>query len=108
MRISDWSSDVCSSDLVLPTHSEKRSEQGTDRRFRLFTSSIALVISVPRKTANAYIELSTDSKLDLRFLRTNMLVAPIIKDGCISSRSEESRVGKQCVSTCKSRCSTYH
>src|SRR3546814_16740631 len=26
----------------------------------------------------------------------------------ISSRSEERRVGKECVSTCRSRCSPYH
>src|SRR3546814_4321335 len=30
------------------------------------------------------------------------------EDGLIDSRSEESRVGKECVSTCRSRWSPYH
>src|SRR3546814_17172616 len=31
-----------------------------------------------------------------------------IQNGMLSTRSEESRVGKECVSTCRSRWSPYH
>src|SRR3546814_1340097 len=63
MRISDWSSDVCSSDLV------------STRRGRT---------SMPRRR-----------RLKKKGRRTR-------------SRSEERRVGKECVSTCRSRWSPYH
>src|SRR3546814_4856572 len=63
MRISDWSSDVCSSDL----------------KSGLGNSSI---ISAMRLRGGAC---------------TNVL-----------KRSEERRVGKECVSTCRSRWSPYH
>src|SRR3546814_9937649 len=62
MRISDWSSDVCSSDL--PADRESR--------------------SVHRP--------------------------PVAREGAgfLRARSEERRVGKECVSTCRSRWSPYH
>src|SRR3546814_20602184 len=34
--------------------------------------------------------------------------APIVGSGLITLRSEERRVGKECVSTCRSRWSPYH
>src|SRR3546814_9989249 len=73
MRISDWSSDVCSSDLA-----ERPQRQG-----RVHDSM----------TDFRTVELS-DPGIDptgLRFMR-----------------SEERRVGKECVSTCRSRWSPYH
>src|SRR3546814_12408260 len=36
------------------------------------------------------------------------VVAAFRRDHLRSSRSEERRVGKECVSTCRSRCSTSH
>src|SRR3546814_8404349 len=69
MRISDWSSDVCSSDLLSPPPSPTISCCRRPRRSRL---------TRPRKPARATI------------------------------RSEERRVGKECVSTCRSRWSPYH
>src|SRR3546814_2385926 len=62
MRISDWSSDVCSSDLLQPTQIMTDTGAYSDVVFGLF-----------------------------RLLR-----------------SEERRVGKECVSTCRSRWSPYH
>src|SRR3546814_3124994 len=81
MRISDWSSDVCSSDLfgaVLLPMMAKAQSQGREaggRRFVAVTSYLAL------------------------------LAAPVVAFG---GRSEERRVGKECVSTCRSRRSSYH
>src|SRR3546814_10762508 len=36
MRISDWSSDVCSSDLLQPTHQGRRAASGARAGLRLF------------------------------------------------------------------------
>src|SRR3546814_8451975 len=73
MRISDWSSDVCSSDLA---------EQG--QRALVVASGMQLVIDIePFQQA-----------MEVRQLRHH--------------RSEERRVGKECVSTCRSRWSPYH
>src|SRR3546814_1228762 len=69
MRISDWSSDVCSSDL--------------HRRFK-------------RKLWR---------KPLLHFLDARHTARLVIDNG---ERSEERRVGKECVSTCRSRWSPYH
>src|SRR3546814_7808629 len=65
MRISDWSSDVCSSDL----------------RY----SMAALVRYLRRRRPAAMLSTSAQA-----------------------NRSEERRVGKECVSTCRSRWSPYH
>src|SRR3546814_10939261 len=98
MRISDWSSDVCSSDLedsavfaidvglapgvfVTPTDDLK------------VVGSVLQAKFVDRRhpVANGY-----DSD-DLAVYSAEGL-----------SRSEERRVGKECVSTCRSRWSPYH
>src|SRR3546814_7892698 len=67
MRISDWSSDVCSSDLVLQLSIRAKDE-----------ADVAQVMDEYQATASS------------------------------SGRSEERRVGKECVSTCRSRWSPYH
>src|SRR3546814_15711630 len=73
MRISDWSSDVCSSDLLSAELTE------TGERFE--------GILPPAAPGPAFA------------LRKRAI-------GVI--RSEERRVGKECVSTCRSRWSPYH
>src|SRR3546814_13242514 len=97
MRISDWSSDVCSSDLV--------KQDG-------FT-----IQGLAGKTPDegTFDKLRTD--IDERI---NGLIETFLKHGgqnfgllmgaenAISARSEERRVGKECVSTCRSRWSPYH
>src|SRR3546814_7880876 len=79
MRISDWSSDVCSSDLGVGTH-----ERGADAVHRALVGGGVGIVAI---------EIG---KLELlgRFLSCR--------------RSEERRVGKECVSTCRSRWSPYH
>src|SRR3546814_3137398 len=80
MRISDWSSDVCSSDLFVvarkdrgrPRHQIEQALGGDDSRFEG-------VIAAGDEAAR---------QRDIR--------------------SEERRVGKECVSTCRSRWSPYH
>src|SRR3546814_15363393 len=95
MRISDWSSDVCSSDL--------------------FTGSILMQKLPEAKTAIKYIEQekrNTRSPAISQSMNTTALKKPFSPGSTapriIMSRSEERRVGKECVSTCRSRWSRVH
>src|SRR3546814_19355384 len=83
MRISDWSSDVCSSDLVTP------STGCCGRRVRARMCQ-------PAATARRSVARPTKP------------VAPVLARMGGIIRSEERRVGKECVSTCRSRWSPYH
>src|SRR3546814_15820391 len=79
MRISDWSSDVCSSDLT-----NRVADSNAD--------------TTPDTHASAQIRTGSMSP-----------VTVIPKVGLLpATRSEERRVGKECVSTCRSRWSPYH
>src|SRR3546814_9825047 len=92
MRISDWSSDVCSSDLVNgrkwkgdeidPDAETRRQAERLARRILGWTPVVVNGQDFPYSRANA--------------------VALMLE------RSEERRVGKECVSTCRSRWSPEH
>src|SRR3546814_1688294 len=83
MRISDWSSDVCSSDLRqrfgFRLHLRRRTELGKQR-------------------------------IKLRHVAALEIIHRIVQGvrAQLQTRSEERRVGKECVSTCRSRWSPYH
>src|SRR3546814_9297860 len=84
MRISDWSSDVCSSDLSIAAggttssgRRPRRTRRGTGEIFK-HPGPPPLLARLPRSGSPA------------------------------RGRSEERRVGKECVSTCRSRWSPYH
>src|SRR3546814_2969315 len=89
MRISDWSSDVCSSDLVGGRRAFRRQhgghrEDAGDRLDRLL-----------RRLAQGFqpgpaLRLHLDGEQDVPLAH-------------LQARSEERRVGKECVSTCRSR-----
>src|SRR3546814_8144848 len=83
MRISDWSSDVCSSDL---------GEEGAERT-RVGDREGAVGDVVRR---------------ELLPPGSGRQVADLTCDRSHPLRSEERRVGKECVSTCRSRWSPYH
>src|SRR3546814_13078442 len=97
MRISDWSSDVCSSDLVITRLAKLRSlfviAQGTVfalRDRRVSPEEVGRILNVD------YVVSGSLSRRGKRITVT------------IELRSEERRVGKECVSTCKSRWSPYN
>src|SRR3546814_7436039 len=93
-RISDWSSDVCSSDLAVIDRDHRHIE--LPRRL----GAIGIVgVEVADHPAAAMIEDHHRPRLAAR-------VAVIDADRNV--RSEERRVGKECVSTCRSRWSPYH
>src|SRR3546814_1119366 len=91
MRISDWSSDVCSSDL--------RTGVPVGERMR------ALDIKVRQGLANR--EKVPKQRQSALLRQGESISGPALGDPR-KSRSEERRVGKECVSTCRSRWSRYH
>src|SRR3546814_16446407 len=78
MRISDWSSDVCSSDLLQ----------------RRVNEIVAMVLTAGQRARVAPQEWQ--------------MSADFFTQAHPDARSEERRVGKECVSTCRSRWSPYH
>src|SRR3546814_12134242 len=96
MRISDWSSDVCSSDLM-----DFASEAAIVAEFHKFVASGQLyrgskpvMWSPVERTALADAEVEYHDHM-----------SPTV---WVKFRSEERRVGKACVSTCRSRWSPNH
>src|SRR3546814_20887438 len=99
MRISDWSSDVCSSDLQVGRIMIGDRDLGRDVVERLVIGE-ALAVGEGRAPVFGDVE----QRRCLGFVR----VPRAAGDLELVDRSEERRVGKECVSTCRSRWSTYH
>src|SRR3546814_12449636 len=99
MRISDWSSDVCSSDLNADEVIEKAfSFCAAGEPVNSIAATLAQWMSPDRKTTFC-------TPFLMMVLSTARRV--VGKEGQESLRSEERRVGKECVSTCRSRWSPY-
>src|SRR3546814_15112168 len=93
MRISDWSSDVCSSDLLLvPGGMNARVVAETQLKSLAGSSGSAAIQSI---SGFSTIEFTTGLSGDLS------LAFDVI--GELRASSEERRVGKECVGTCRSR-----
>src|SRR3546814_11574229 len=98
MRISDWSSDVCSSDLT----TDERLHPLESRRGRDHCPSHWKGrVSVRR------ISRFVDSFGGIPSRCSNGIVYPRVSVNLSVRRSEERRVGKECVSTGRSRWSPY-
>src|SRR3546814_11927501 len=103
MRISDWSSDVCSSDLSAG---------------RYFMGFVDVLLEILRPTGGRFADETAPKPLpmpvDLRPVleRIEKLMPGLRGRPRLSMiatyRSEARRVGKECVSTCRSRWSPYH
>src|SRR3546814_13187247 len=102
MRISDWSSDVCSSDLgQVGVHGD-----GSDLAIVSYGNGYYLSRQAEKILADDGVKARV---IDLRWL------GPVDEDALLAAvggaqrllivdeRSEERRVGKECVSTCRSR-----
>src|SRR3546814_18588661 len=94
MRISDWSSDVCSSDLLL-----LRIEIELLVHQNMQMPGIGIGLEQPLPRANGH---QRDEKCD----KGNGAITNDTGHQSASS-SDERRVGKECVSTCRSRWSPY-
>src|SRR3546814_14667762 len=98
MRISDWSSDVCSSDLV--TCCAKRREGGVDVDRTAAGARPVAGELLQRITVVGVVCVVHLQRLDQANAHVNAAAG-------VGLRSEERRVGRECVSTCRSRWSTY-
>src|SRR3546814_12885283 len=102
MRISDWSSDVCSSDL----------------KITLWAADLPFAVVIPVLfRGHRYAATSTKNRSSAHLKQWlyrglpsyQALDKKISRWLCARSyRSAERRVGKECVSTCRSRWSPYH
>src|SRR3546814_14831141 len=108
MRISDWSSDVCSSDLPRLLSAQeaelRRCPRLHDEEQRVRASRQTLMQEAA-KWGYTRVRLDQSGSAQWLFASWNAEQAVTREKRC---RSEESRVGKECVSTCRSRWSTYH
>src|SRR3546814_14751270 len=98
MRISDWSSDVCSSDLIVSmgtaTPPDEWLQQDWDEWVLVLTGTAGVTL---------------DGEPVYRLRRGDSLLIPAGQRHRVEwTRSEERRVGKECVSTGRSRWSPYH
>src|SRR3546814_11411084 len=102
MRISDWSSDVCSSDLT--------------EKSAIWPMRGPVSGSTPDPPWPRPIEVIEGPLMDGMnvvgdlFGSGKMFLPQVVKSARVmkKARSEERRVGKECVSTCRSRWSPYH
>src|SRR3546814_18542225 len=100
MRISDWSSDVCSSDLIVALIAVRLGFTWAyhDPLFAVIEATLATIcVGTLVRAAPSFME-----------------ARPLVRLGDVSYsvyilhfRSEERRVGKECVSTCRSRWSPF-
>src|SRR3546814_1435468 len=91
MRISDWSSDVCSSDLIT------------------VAAGVAIAIPAVAHGVARINRLAVDQNQRVFGAHAaDVDLAAVAARPAGAVRSEERRVGKECVSTCSSRWSPYH
>src|SRR3546814_13161554 len=118
MRISDWSSDVCSSDLplvLIDTRPANRGLAGACARAQKRRCSMSRDQAIVMRYDSP--DEGGDSR-DIVYLhgrgsteREAGFALSLFGNANVRAyrgRSEERRVGKECVSTCRSRWSPYH
>src|SRR3546814_19286247 len=100
MRISDWSSDVCSSDLPAPVfdffNTQILKQTGLYLQDQVDFGEVASLVLGIRRDRYTKQDAGAPREVTSRTTKRAGL------------RSEERRVGKECVSTCRSRWSPYH
>src|SRR3546814_13485031 len=102
MRISDWSSDVCSSDLLFIDEQQMVHPVFVEiKAFSLDTVGLGAVrqqANIAARAEAAALGMIDDDSADALILSP---LKQVLVNGC--HLSEERRVGKECVSTCRSR-----
>src|SRR3546814_11150396 len=100
MRISDWSSDVCSSDL----RGAASDGPGDAEDVGAVIGSVKGDAGKQQTTLPPLQEVAVPQLPPVTYTRRDYSRIQLLLD----ERSEERRVGKECVSTCRSRWSPYH
>src|SRR3546814_12896952 len=130
MRISDWSSDVCSSDLRRLRLRGRQIMMDVERivfgnrkfvskplagviddRVEALQLAFPLALDLPDEGCSGSSEIvDQENMFELLIIGValNDLLAKVLPLFVVNVRSEERRVGKECVSTCRSRWSPYH
>src|SRR3546814_13604039 len=119
MRISDWSSDVCSSDLVASIVSAHPLVRAAllqrRRRFARQPGGAVLdgrdigTVIAPEAEVKLFVKATPTIRARRRHAELQAHGGTQRFDRVLADiRSEERRVGKECVSTCSSRWSPYH
>src|SRR3546814_11039094 len=124
MRISDWSSDVCSSDLVEWISAiDYNVDEGRHSRFfkaaqkiwpaieaeKLVPAYCGIRPKIASESGNADFIISGPAEhgleglINLFGIESPGLTASLAIARRVGARSDERRVGKECVSTCRSR-----
>src|SRR3546814_18324389 len=99
MRISDWSSDVCSSDLYITPDAIGATLDAAMQQTAAGDAATIPLVSSNSPALFSYFEDGEDG--------VGAFALPATDDP-EETRSEERRVGKECVSKCRSRWSPYH
>src|SRR3546814_11699756 len=104
MRISDWSSDVCSSDLAAAALRVLVKRRGLGR-----VGGLGLAERQEQQAEEGDQSKHGGVPFVVRFeVRGARISTPPRRGGSGPGRSEERRVGKECVRTGRSRWSPYH
>src|SRR3546814_9228622 len=103
MRISDWSSDVCSSDLSAARAYVYAVAEACDRGETARKDAAGCILYSAEKAT--WMALEAIQALGGNGYINEFPTGRLLRD---AKRSEERRVGKECVSTCRSRWSPYH
>src|SRR3546814_13312348 len=104
MRISDWSSDVCSSDLLLARRIEERDGQALTSRHRVIGSArkeLQRYVACAYRFYAMFVLRIGDALADAGDPCTLTAWATAFRAGC-DGRTEEGRVGNEGVSTVRS------
>src|SRR3546814_17657234 len=115
MRISDWSSDVCSSDLKVRFTGKKLTQKiyyrhtGYAGGIKEARADKVLAGRFPERILEKAVErMVPRGPLGRQQMRNLRIFAGTAHPHAAQNRSEERRVGKECVSTCRSRWSPLH
>src|SRR3546814_12905778 len=118
MRISDWSSDLCSSDLFFIEHNKgHHRDVATPEDPATSRMGESIYKFSLREIPGAFLRAWNLEKVRLErvgkgvWSLDNEIIPPLMITLAVYTalvRSEERRVGKECVSTCRSRWSPYH
>src|SRR3546814_11582021 len=112
MRISDWSSDVCSSDLLAADYRIPIGAEGS-LSFHADATNVTRQYFSATNSADFRVPAFWDVGARIAFVEPSgrfeiAAYAKNLTDNRKSTRSEERRVGKECVSTFRSRWSPEH
>src|SRR3546814_13280418 len=118
MRISDWSSDVCSSDLLQVDSTRTVNVDGAETYTVKQQRTVHVTEGLMKEEFDKGLNTTVAANGEIRNITglfdetlndgETRLVTGTFDETLDGNRSEERRVGKECVSTCRSRWSPYH